>query len=267
MTLLPLPHCMPPPSCTVSSLISTSISLLSLPSPSSRIAPHRSPSIVHSPASLSFHFFPFLFIFSEFPPKVKFALPSLTLVLAIPFPFPFQSSSYPKKKKKSLTMSSSDGMSTFLRSLLLLSLSAISIANAEYRSYDGTGNNRANPLAGSAWTPFLQNHTIAKTATYPEQQQPIVAINCPISPPPANSWAAGRCVSNIAMSYDTPVNNTVQRQEFVSTSFRTHMVQKCFFYPMVVPLFSNIPSEGVERWIISISFRSGPLFSSLSSGF
>ncbi|KAF9214796.1 hypothetical protein BGZ59_002935 [Podila verticillata] len=120
----------------------------------------------------------------------------------------------------------------------------MSIANAEYRSYNGTGNNRANPLAGSAWTPFLQNHTIAKTATYPEQQQSIVAISCPISPPPANSWAAGRCVSNIAMSYDTPVNNTVQRQEFVSTTFRTHMVTH-FAHYVALNLIATAPNTAV----------------------
>lgn len=163
-----------------------------------------------------FFFFLFLFDYRFFRTSTKSQVlfsPFPHLPPHVPFPFPASQ------------MTSSDGMSTFLRLLLLLSLGVMSIANAEYRSYNGTGNNRANPLAGSAWTPFLQNHTIAKAATYPEQQQPL-SITCPISPPAANSWAAGRCVSNIAMSYDTPVNNTVQRQKFVSMTFRTHMVQK-----------------------------------------
>ncbi|KAF9317043.1 hypothetical protein BG006_003431, partial [Podila minutissima] len=119
-------------------------------------------------------------------------------------------------------MTSSDGMSTFLRLLLLISLSAILLANAEYRSYNGVGNNLNNPLAGSAWIPFLQNHTIAKKTSYPEQQLPLVSISCPTSPVP-NQWAAGRCVSNIAMSYDTPTNNTKERERFMSTTYRTHM--------------------------------------------
>ncbi|KAI9235994.1 MAG: hypothetical protein BYD32DRAFT_35445 [Podila humilis] len=196
--------------------------------------PDRSPSIVHSPIFSLFIFLSFsLFVFFRVSTKSQVRPSFPHLYPHDPFSFPLSVVLLPKKKKKkkkkNFIMTSSDGMSTFLRLLLLLSLSAMSIANAEYRSYNGTGNNRANPLAGSAWTPFLQNHTIAKTATYPEQQQSIVAISCPISPPPANSWAAGRCVSNIAMSYDTPVNNTVQRQEFVSTTFRTHMVRQCFF--------------------------------------
>ncbi|KAF9311149.1 hypothetical protein BG003_007719 [Podila horticola] len=142
-------------------------------------------------------------------------------------------------------MTSSDGMSTFLRSLLLLSLSAMLLANAEYRSYNGIGNNVANPLAGSAWIPFLQNHTIAKAASYPEQQPPILTINCPISPA-ANQWAAGRCVSNIAMSYFTPVNDTIQRQQFVSTTFRTHMVTH-FAHYVALNLIATAPVVSVAN--------------------
>ncbi|KAG0033746.1 hypothetical protein BGZ82_005992 [Podila clonocystis] len=142
-------------------------------------------------------------------------------------------------------MTSSDGMSTFLRSLLMI-LSAMLLANAEYRSYSGIGNNIANPLAGSAWTPYLQNHTIIKAASYPEQQQPpIPSINCPISPI-ANQWAAGRCVSNIAMSYDTPVNNTIQRQQFVSTTFRTHMVTH-FAHYVALNLIATAPAASVPK--------------------
>ncbi|KAF9281335.1 hypothetical protein BGZ74_002412 [Mortierella antarctica] len=146
-------------------------------------------------------------------------------------------------------MTSSDGMSTFLRSLLLMSLSAILLANAEYRSYNGIGNNLDNPLAGSAWIPFLQNHTIAKAASYPEQEQqpPLVSISCPISPVP-NQWAAGRCVSNIAMSYNTPTKNTKQRQQFMSTTYRTHMVTH-FAHYVALNLIATAPAASVAKLI------------------
>ncbi|KAG0068386.1 hypothetical protein BGZ92_004900, partial [Podila epicladia] len=143
-------------------------------------------------------------------------------------------------------MTSSGGMSTFLRSLLLMSLSAILLANAEYRSYNGIGNNVDNPLAGSAWVPFLQNHTIAKPASYPEQQQPpLVSINCPISPV-TNQWAAGRCISNIAMSYNAPVNNLTQRQQFLSTTFRTHMVTH-FAHYVALNLIATAPVASAAK--------------------
>lgn len=114
----------------------------------------------------------------------------------------------------------------FRRSLLLLGLLGILfVADAEYRSYDGTGNNIANPLAGSAWTPFLQNHTTARTATWPEQQVPLTNITCPSTTATvAGVLAAGRCISDVAMSYDTAVTNITGRQRFLSTTYRTHMV-------------------------------------------
>ncbi|KAG0343866.1 hypothetical protein BG004_004924 [Podila humilis] len=114
------------------------------------------------------------------------------------------------------------GTNSFFRALVLFFFCFL-IAHAEYRSYDGVGNNVANPKAGSAFTPFLQNHTIAKTATYPDLSN--VTYTCPSGPATVPGvWLAGRCVSDIAMSYNTPANNLTLRRRFVSTTFRTHMI-------------------------------------------
>ncbi|KAG0326322.1 hypothetical protein BG000_001448, partial [Podila horticola] len=179
-------------------------------------------------------------------------------------------------------MTSSDGK--FRRSLLLLGLLGTLLVEAEYRSYDGTGNNIANPLAGSAWTPFLQNHTIGKTATWPEQQVPLTAIICPTGPAVQGAWAAGRCISDMAMSYNTPVNNTAARQRFVSTTYRTHMITHFAHYvsfdltasakyttpPTPIPMPANdasfqSPGSLMLNASLPISFQSTPQLVSNSS--
>ncbi|KAG0213709.1 hypothetical protein BGX28_003653 [Mortierella sp. GBA30] len=112
-------------------------------------------------------------------------------------------------------------------SLIATALSPIARTSAEYRSYDGRGNNIKYPNAGSAGTPYLQGPASLFTSTGDMIPSPDLnngSTSCTAPLPPGN-WPMGRCVSDILMSYATNSTDTKTRlATFTSQSFKTHMV-------------------------------------------
>ncbi|KAF9975092.1 hypothetical protein BGZ73_001384 [Actinomortierella ambigua] len=99
-------------------------------------------------------------------------------------------------------------------------------SRAEYRTYDGSNNNQAQPNAGKAGTPFLRNHTALFVGDFqpiPSQDFANASMSCAAGPA-AGNYPLGRCVSNMLMSYRTGLGDVSARQAFLSTEGRTHMV-------------------------------------------
>ncbi|KAF9990803.1 hypothetical protein BGZ75_009494 [Mortierella antarctica] len=111
-------------------------------------------------------------------------------------------------------------------SLAVVLLSQLAVIAAEYRSYDGRGNNLKYPVAGAAGTPFLQGSAALFTSTgdmIPSPDLFNASTSC-VAPLPAGNWPMGRCVSDLLMSYATNLTDTKARQMFTSSTLRTHMI-------------------------------------------
>ncbi|CAG8467977.1 2697_t:CDS:10 [Cetraspora pellucida] len=91
---------------------------------------------------------------------------------------------------------------SFCLSYFILGISVI----AEYRSYDGVGNNKANPKAGSSGMPYFtleqftkrfDNPTTGSMLQCPGNYTSILSVNC-TNPLQSGQFPLPRCISNLA---------------------------------------------------------------------